>query len=57
MLADVARNSSYDKAIRKAIAKAKAGKQPTITPAGSASNVHVLDIGTGSGLLAMMAAR
>lgn len=41
MLADEKRNEAYDKAIRKAV---KPGH-------------HVLDIGTGSGLLAMMAAR
>jgi len=41
MLADTTRNQAYDDAIRKAARGAK----------------HVLDIGTGSGLLAMMAAR
>jgi len=41
MLADTARNDAFDQALRKAV-----------TP-----DAHVLDIGTGSGLLAMMAAR
>ena len=52
MLNDKDRNDKFDKAIRGAVARARAR-------AGGASNgeVCVVDLGSGSGLLAMMAAR
>jgi len=47
MIADEGRNGCFDRALRAAIARAGDG----------AAGMHVLDIGTGSGLLSMMAAR
>lgn len=50
MVADTGRNGAYRRAIEAAVARARRG-----LAAGQA--LHVVDVGSGSGLLAMMAAR
>ena len=58
MINDVPRNRAYHHAIRKVLREIRAELQSTATDeAGKELELHVLDVGTGSGLLALLAAK